>query len=338
MTKPIVTMKDVATVAGVSPMTVSRALRTDGSVSEETRSRILKVVHDLNYVPDHVARSLSSKRSGFVALLVPSLNNLHFAETVQALTAELEKHGQQILLGYTDYVQEREERLIETMLQRRPEAMVLSYDGHSDRSVALLRNANIPIVQIWERPSVPIQHSIGFSNENAAFDMTKALIDKGYTKITFLGEPGNSWTRGAARRSGFRAAMKAAGLDDTRLIETGKPPISIDDGAAALPTLRKKYPDTDCIFCVSDLPAFGMLSALKAEGAKVPDDIGVAGFGNFEVSRFSSPSISTVEVSPNRIGVAAGDLIGRLLNDTDSGDEITQVRVPARVVLRESTR
>lgn len=330
-------MKDVADVAGVSSMTVSRALKADSAVSEATRRRVLKVVEDLNYVPDQMAGSLSSKRSGFVAVLVPSLNNLHFAETVQSLTNELEHHGQQILLGYTDYSQEREERLIETMLRRRPEAMVLSYDGHSPRSLDLLRSAKIPIVQIWERPQTPIQHSIGFSNEEAAFDMTNALIEKGYSKMTFLGEPGDDWTRGAARRSGFRAAMKAAGLDHHRLVEIGKPPISIEDGAAALPYLREKFPDTDCIFCVSDLPAFGILSALKAEGLEVPKDIGVAGFGNFEVSRFSSPSISTVEVDPKRIGVAAGDLIGKLLKSPDQVTDIAQVQVEARVVLREST-
>jgi len=284
-----------------------------------------------------MAGSLSSKRSGFVAVLVPSLNNLHFAETVQSLTNELESHGQQILLGYTDYSQEREERLIETVLRRRPEAMILSYDGHSERSMDLLRSANIPIVQIWERPEEPIEHSIGFSNEQAAFDMAKALIEKGYSKLTFLGEPGDDWTRGAARRSGFRAAMKEAGLDHSRLIEVGKPPISIEDGAAAVPGLLAAYPDTDCIFCVSDLPAFGVLSALKAKGLVVPDDIAVAGFGNFEVSRFSSPSITTVEVDPKSIGVAAGDLIGCLLKSPDAAHEARQIRVEARIVFREST-
>jgi len=312
MLKTSVTMKDVADAAGVSPMTVSRALKADSPVSEKTRQRILKVVSDLNYVPDQMAGSLSSKRSGFVAVLVPSLNNLHFAETVQSLTNELEKHGQQILLGYTDYSHDREERLVETMLRRRPEAMVLSYDGHSQRTLDLLNGANIPIVEIWERPSEPIQHTIGFSNERAAFDLTNALIEQGYSKLTFLGEPGQQWTRGAARRRGFIAAMKAAGLDAERLVEVGKPPLSIEAGAAALPILREKFPDTDCVFCVSDLPAFGLLSALKSDGVKVPDEIGIAGFGNFEVSRFSSPSISTVEVDPIRIGEAAGDLIGRL--------------------------
>ena len=340
MSGSTITMKDVATAAGVSPMTVSRALKADSPVSEETRKRILKVVNDLRYVPDQMAGSLSSKRSGFVAVLVPSLNNLHFAETVQSLTRELEKHNQQILLGYTDYSIDREERLVETMLRRRPEAMVLSYDGHSKRTIELLKGANIPIVQIWERPEAPIQHAIGFSNERAAFEMTHDLISKGYKKITFLGEPGETWTRGAVRRRGFVAAMQKYGLESGRLVSVGKAPISIEDGALALPILQEKYPDTDCVFCVSDLPAFGLLSALKSNGYKVPDDIGVAGFGNFEVSRFSSTSISTVEVNPVRIGTAAGELIGHLLEKPARADGIVQVQVEVEVVnrFRASTR
>lgn len=338
MPKSSVTMRDVADAAGVSPMTVSRALKKNSSISEATRRKILEVVKDLNYVPDQMAGSLSSKRSGFVAVLVPSLNNLHFADTVQSLTSELELHGLQVLLGYTDYDEKREERLVETMLRRRPEAMVLSYDGHTERTLGLLSGANIPVVQIWERPENPIGHTIGFSNERAAYDMVNTLIDNGYSKITFLGEPRDEWTRGAARRRGFIRAMEAAGLDRKRIVEIGTPPISIEDGAAALPLLLRRFPDTDCVFCVSDQPAFGLMSAMKAEGIRVPEDIGVAGFGNFEVSRFSSPSISTVEVDPKRIGGAAGDLIGRLLQNPEMSDEVVQVQVKSRPLLRESTR
>ncbi len=338
MLKPSVTMREVAEAAGVSSMTVSRALRSDSPVSKETRERILKVVKELNYVPDQMAGSLSSKRSGFVAVLVPSLNNLHFAETVQALTGELEKFGQQILLGHTDYSIEREEQLVEMMLRRRPEAMVLSYDGHTDRTISLLCAANIPIVELWERPAQPIDHTIGLSNDAAAFKMTNALIELGYSKLVFLCEPGDDWTRGASRRRGFVRAMKAAGLDAERIIQIGTPPISIDHGAEALPILNERFPDTDCVFCVSDLPAFGLLSALQKEGVRVPEEIGVAGFGNFEVSRFSSPSISTVVVDPKRIGIAAGDLIGRLLDNPELSQEQVQINVKATPVLRSSTR
>ena len=319
-------------------MTVSRALKKNSPVSKETRDRILKIVHDMNYVPDQMAGSLTTKRSGFVAVLVPSLNNLHFAETVQALTEELEGIGQQILLGHTDYSAEREEQIVEMMLRRRPEALVLSYDGHSDRTVRLLGDANIPIVELWERPENPIGHTIGFSNRDAAADMTRALIARGYRNIAFLGEADDDWTRGGARRAGWREAMKGAGLSSDRIMKTGKPPLSIEDGAAAVPELLRRFSDTDCIFCVSDLPAFGVLSALTAAGRKVPDDIGVAGFGNFEVSRFARPTLTTVTVDPRRIGQATGQLLSNLLGESKPDKEGSQhVAVEAVLSFRGST-
>ena len=335
--KPV-TMRDVARAAGVSRMTVSRALRKDSPVSQETRDKILSVVREMNYVPDQMAGSLTTKKSGFVAVLVPSLNNLHFAETVQALTEQLELLNLQILLGHTDYSLSREEQLVEAMLRRRPEAIILSYDGHTERTRMLLEAANVPVIQLWERPENPIGHTIGFSNREAAAEMTRRLIDLDYRKITFLGEAGDDWTRGAARQAGYRDAMYAAGLPTDRIVQFGKPPMSIEQGAEALPGLLEKFPDTDAIFCVSDPPAFGVLSALKSRGISAPNEIGVAGFGNFEVSRFSAPTITTVEVDPQRIGSEAGELIGRLLASDNRMPDHLRVNVSARVVLRQSTK
>lgn len=332
-------MRDVARAAGVSRMTVSRALKKDSPISAETRERILKIVKDMNYVPDQLAGSLTTKRSGFVAVLVPSLNNLHFAETVQALTEELEAIGQQVLLGYTNYQRDREEELVETMLRRRPEAIVLSYDGHTERTAQLLRDANVPVIELWERPEKPIAHTVGFSNVAAAQAMTRAMIERGYRNIAFLGEVEDDWTRGAARRKGYSKAMAEAGLPDHRIVRMGKPPLSIEDGAAAVPTLLERFPDTDCIFCVSDAPAFGVSSALRRAGKSVPGDIGILGFGDFEVSRFSRPTISTVTVDPKRIGQAAGQMIADLLRQPNEVDvPARHVSVDVELTFRESTK
>lgn len=332
-------MRDVARAAGVSRMTVSRALKKDSPVSAETREKIQNIARDMNYVPDQMAGSLTTKKSGFVAALVPSLNNLHFAQTIQALTEELEKIDRQILLGHTDYSQEREEKLVEDMLRRRPEAVVLSYDGHSDRTISLLSDITAPVIELWERPDEPIGHTIGFSNEDAAARMIEELIRTGHRNIAFLGEKDDDWTRGAARRKGFVSAMEAAGLSAHRMLRIGRPPLSAEDGALALPGLLEAYPDTDCIFCVSDTPAFGVLSALRSRRISVPDEIGVAGFGNFEVSRFASPEISTVVVDPKRIGRETGQLIAQLLANPAMGESAhLKVNVSAEPQLRRSTR
>ncbi|MEP2781289.1 MAG: LacI family DNA-binding transcriptional regulator [Pseudoruegeria sp.] len=334
--KTPVTMRDVAKAAGVSRMTVSRALKKNSPISAETREHILKIVRELNYVPDQMAGSLTTKKSGFVATLLPSLNNLHFAQTVQGLTEELEKIDLQILLGHTGYSSEREEHLVEALLRRRPEAMVLSYDGHTERTYELLSSVDIPIIEIWERPERAMGHTVGFSNEHAAFRMTQALIAKGYKSITFLGEEDEAWTRGAARRKGFVAAMKAAGLDGDRVMKFGAPPLSIELGAQAGEQIMAAWPDTDCIFCVSDLAAFGVQSYLLAKGLRVPEDVAIAGFGNFEVSRFASPSITTVMVEPLIIGRETGALIARLLQADGSEKTTNHIEVPANPIFRQS--
>jgi LacI family gluconate utilization system Gnt-I transcriptional repressor len=314
-------------------------MKEDSLISVETRSRILKVVREMNYVPNQVAGSLTTKRSGFVGVLVPSLNNLHFAETVQTLTEVIEGTGRQILLGHSDYSAEREERIVELMLRRRPEAIILSYDGHADRTVQFLHDARIPVIELWERPARPIAHTVGFSNRAAAAEMTEALIGKGYRRIAFLGEADDDWTRGAARRAGFILAMERSGLSAHRQMRVGKPPISIEVGAAAIATLLERYPDTDCVFCVSDAPAFGALSALVSLGRRVPEDIGIVGFGNFEVSRFSTPAISTVMVDPRWIGRVAGQLVTELLAEpADAVIEPRQIPVETRPCFRGSTR
>ena len=332
-----VTMRDVAKAAGVSRMTVSRALRKDSPISDETRARILKIVRDMKYVPDQMAGSLTTKKSGFVATLLPSLNNLHFALTVQSLTEELEEIGLQILLGHTDYSAEREEQMLETMLRRRPEAIVLSFDGHTERTVQLMHEAAVPVIEIWEKPENPIEHTVGFSNFEAARQMTTQLIHRGYRRLAFLGEGKDDWTRGAARRKGFLKAMEEAGLSAHRMIRHGVPPLTIETGAEAAVRLLTNFPDTDCVFCVSDVAAFGVQSCVLAQGRRIPDDVALAGFGNFEISRFANPSISTVVVDPVRIGREAGKLLKRLfLSENDRFMEAQHIHVPPTIEFRQS--
>ncbi len=334
-----VTMEDVARAAGVSRMTVSRAMRADGSVSQNTRDRILKIVSKMNYVPDQMAGSLSTKRSGFVATLVPSLNNVHYAKMVQALTETIETTGLQILLGHTDYSMAREEQLVESTLKRRPEAIALPFDGHTDRTINLLKQAQIPVIELWDTPAKPIGYTVGFSNEHASFLMTEKLIELGYKNIAFVCETNDEWTRGAARRTGFKNAMEAAGLSAHRMIRFGTPPMSIKDGHHIGQNLDQYYDDIDCVFCVSDSPAFGVLTALNEKGVKVPSDVGVAGFGNFEVSRYAMPSITTVKVDPAEVGRVAAELVIRLLDDKqDQSKEPKKYQIDISLSIRDSTR
>ncbi len=332
-------MQDVARAAGVSTMTVSRALRRDGRIAPGTRRRILKIVQDLGYVPDRTAASFSTRKSGFVGALVPSLNNTHFAETAAGLQNALQPAGLQLLLGNTNYLKDLAEKLIETMLERRPEAMVVTYDDHTPRARRLLIEAGIPVVEIWELPRHPIGHVVGFSNRRAAAAMTQHLIDLGRTRIAFLGEADDKGTRGSERRKGFMDAVRAAGLGHQRQLNFARPPINMMQGRDAMTALLQRWPDTDAVLCVSDPCAYGALSACQIGGIDVPGQIAIAGFGDFEISHCAVPSISTVSVSGLTIGAQTGALVLELL-DPPSDRPLQSPRiilVDALPVVRGST-
>ncbi len=322
-----VKMADIARAAGVSTMTVSRALRQDGRIAPETRRKILRVVRELGYVPDRIAAGFSSRRSGFVGVLVPSLNNTHFAETAAGLQNGLHPAGLQMLLGYTNYQKTQAEQLIETMLSRRPEAMVVTYDDHTPRARRMLVDAGVPVIEIWETPPRPIGHVVGFSNRQAAAAMTQHLIDIGRTRIGFIGEANDAGTRGAQRRLGFLDALRAAKLDASRMLATAAPPIGMMQGREAMMALLQQWPDTDAVLCVSDPCAYGAVSACQLAGIPLPDRMAIAGFGNFEISLCSVPAISTVTVSGLAIGAAAASLIQRLL-----GGDLAARDVPPQAV------
>jgi LacI family transcriptional regulator, gluconate utilization system Gnt-I transcriptional repressor len=308
------TMLDVAQRAGVSTMTVSRALRDGASIARGTRDKIMKAVDDLGYVLDQSAGSLSSKRTGFVAALIPSINNSNFADTARGLTEALQGSGLQLLLGYTDYSIEKEEELIGSMLRRRPEAIVVTGGKHTARGRKLLEKAAIPVIEIWDLPPKPVCHVVGFSNADAAQSLVTYLYQKGYRKIGFIGGTSNRDTRGADRRLGYERAMAALDLKDTRIISFGTPPISMKQGGEALARLVEQWPDVEAAICVSDLSAFGALMECQRRKWNVPERMAIAGFGDFEISSCCYPSITTVGVNCHNIGQRTGELLLRAID------------------------
>ena len=263
-------MQTIAELAGVSAMTVSRALKADALVARETRERVLAVVRRTGYLPDATARVFATRRSGFVAVLMPALNHSNFADTLHGMSEVFDAAGLQILLGDTRYMLSREESLIAALLQRRPEAIVLTGGVHTARSRAMLANAGIPIVETWDLPTEPLGSVVGFSNREAGAAMARYLHARGRRRIGYIGGATNRDARGAQRRSGFLAAMRELGLPRGRTVGVGKPPSSMSQGAEGLELMLSQWPDTDAIVCVSDLLAFGVLSECQRRGIEVP--------------------------------------------------------------------
>ena len=338
-----VTMDDVAARVGVSKMTVSRALsRQEGSrrsATEALRQRILKTSREMGYVIDQTARTFSSKRSGFVAALIPALNNSNFSDTAHGLVAAVESSGLQVLLGYTDYDVHTEERLLRAMLSRRPEGVILTGGNHTAAARKLLKSAGVPVVETWDLVANPIEHTVGFSNAEATGELVRHLHAKGYRRIAFLGGAPESDARGADRRRGFEGAMTDLGLDCSRSLSVGQAPVSMAQGAEGVAQLVLRWPDLEALVCVSDHPAFGALMECQRRGWAVPQRMAIAGFGGFEVAASCHPQLTTVVVDCVGIGRAAGELLLRAIDAARAGHRLPAetVTTPFRVELRGST-
>lgn len=329
------TMADIARKAGVSPMTVSRAFRADGTIREDTRDAVMKAAEELGYVFDLTASSLRSKKTDFIAVTIPSLNNANFADTVGGLSETLSANGFQILLGYTNYDVQEEERLIEQLLRRKPQAIAVTGGKHTPRARQLLKNANIPVIETWDTPAEPIGHFVGFSNAAAVRSMADHFVKVGYSRIAFIGGDASRDTRGSDRRLGFVSALRDHGLDASRLIDAGTPPISMREGANAMGRLLAEFPDTQAVICVSDLSAFGALTECQRRGIAVPGEIAIGGFGNYEIGDISVPALTTIDAKAREIGQRTALLILDLLADKL---ETPHVVLTPELIVRESSR
>ncbi len=338
-----VTMADVAARVGVSKMTVSRALNRSEpggrSTSEALRQRILLACKEMGYVLDQTARTFSSKRSGFVAALIPALNNSNFSDTAHGLVAAVEASGLQVLLGYTDYDQQTEERLLRAMLTRRPEGVILTGGGHTPAARSLLKAAGVPVIETWDLVAEPIEHTVGFSNAEATAELVRQLHTKGYRRIGFLGGVPESDERGADRRRGFERAMRELGLDAARVLSVGQAPVSMAHGAQGVAQMLLRWPDLQALVCVSDHPAFGALMECQRRGWAVPERIAIAGFGGFEVAAACHPRITTVAVDCFGIGREAGQLLLRAIEAARGGYRLPpeSVMTPFKIELGGST-
>ena len=334
------TIRDVSRLAGVSRMTVSRVISDPGLVVPATREKVIKAISDLGYVPDRAAGSLSSKRTGFIALMLPTLTNANFSLVAHGLTEVLRERDYQLLIAYTDYDLAEEDRQLANLLARRPEALVLSGAVHSRGGTRMLMSADIPVIEISDLPSQPTQHAVGFSNYEAGRLAARYLVGKGFNKIGAVGSKrdGNVGDhRGDERLRGFEDELRFASRPVDLVLRHGRAPVSYDQGAKAIGALLEMEPELDAVFAVSDLAAVGVVMECQRRGIHVPDDLSVMGFGDFEIGREINPALTTIHVDFLALGRRAGSLVLDLLSRDD--EETPEfVDVGMSLLERESVR
>ena len=335
------TLRDVSLLAGVSRMTVTRVFIRPDQVLPETRSRVQRAVAELGYVPDRAAGSLATRRSGFVGLILPTLANGNFAALAEGLTESLRPAGYEVLIGYTGYSMNEEERQVRTLLSRRPEAVVLAGSAHREAVGRQLVRSGVPVIEVADLPAQPIGHMIGFSNHAVGAAAAAFLIGLGHTKIAALGpcrSADHRDLRGEARLAGFAQALREAGLSAALVRGDGAIPLSFGAGARSMGRLLDDAPDVQAVFAVSDLAAVGALMECRRRAVAVPDRLSLLGFGNFEIGQQTVPALSSIAVDFDDLGRQAGRLIAELVGSGGNAAPLSAVDVGFALIARQTTR
>ncbi|WP_066124218.1 HTH-type transcriptional regulator GntR [Bordetella ansorpii] len=309
-----VTMQDVATRAGVSAITVSRALRTPHKVTPLLRERIQQLCREMGYVLNHAASALASARSHAIVVLIPSLSNEVFIDIIAGLKEVLEVRGYHMLLAVTGYGAQAEETMLRTYLQHAPDGAILTGIDHSDGTWKLLRTHRVPAVHTIDL--LPAEHagmSVGFSQFDAGYAAGRHLAEHGYRRIGIA--CAHPDPRSVRRREGCRQALRDAGLYDPAL-EVGSPEdTSIALGARLLTQLREAHPDCDGLFLCNDDLAQGALFQCARLGIAVPQSMGLVGFHDLAGSAWTMPPLSTITTPRRQIGATAAHMLLQHLAD-----------------------
>jgi LacI family gluconate utilization system Gnt-I transcriptional repressor len=311
-----VTLHDVAKLAGVAPITASRALNTPDQVSAEVLQKVTEAVSRSGYVRNRMAGGLASARSRLVAAVVPTISGPVFLQTLKSLTEALAEHGYQLMLGQSGYIGSREDALLDSIIGSRPAGIVLTGIMHSPDGRRRLLAAGIPVVEIWDLTPTPLDMLVGFSHTDIGRSVVDFLYAKGRRRLAIVGGDDE---RALRRQHAFEAATRAAGLPDAAVINVPAP-TTLKSGREALGQLLQTHPGVDAVFCGSDLLALGVMTEAQARGVKVPEQLGLIGFGDLEFAADLHPALTSVRVNGEAIGRKAAQFIV----DRAEGREVTQ--------------
>lgn len=329
-----VTMSDIARLAGVSPMTVSRALREPSTVSEKMRRKVEAAVREHGYLPNRIAGSLSSKRSNIVGLIVPSIRNSLYASMVQAISDVLRANGFHLMIANSGHRLDDEEALVSAFLAQRVCGLVLHNTTHTRQVRELVRKTGVPVIETGNLPPEPLDMAVSYSNFEAARAMTTHLGRLGYRKIGFVTLPLRDNDRSRERRRGYLAALKELGLpvDPGLVLEAAG---GFAEGADAVVRLIQTHPGLDAAFFAGDVLAVGALLECQRRGWAVPGRVAIASFDDLDLLRHAVPAVTTLRIPRDEIGRRSAELlVNRLLG---AAPERIKIDLGFEIVQRDST-
>jgi len=313
-----ITLHDIATLAGVTKMTVSRYLRTPEKVKAETAERIASVIAEVGYQPDADNPVIASHSLPRIGVLIPSFHNQIFADLLAGIESVTSVQGYQTLVVNYDYDKKREEEQIAAVLAFNVKALLLTETSHSVRAEKYLNAAAIPVAEVMGLTQTPGRINVGFDNTRAGFDMTNMLIASGKKRIIYFGSMSD--VRDEQRYAGYCEAMAAAYFAPGRIVPNKISSVAIGTGMMTL--ARQMYPDMDGILCTNDDLAVGVLQECRAAGILVPQQLAIAGFHGLEIGQVTTPKLATVITPRFDMGKIAAEILIRKIQQQPTIEQV----------------
>ncbi len=328
----VATIVDVARRAGVSVSTVSHVINGTRFVSPETKALVQSSIESLGFVPNAVARSLARASTKTIGVAVSTSTNSYFMDVVCAIEQACGELGQMVFLADTKDDPEIELKVVKALHQRRVDGIILAPSADPKRAaIRYLKENQVPCVLV-DRLLDEELDQVGVTNESSMRNLTEHLIGLGHKRIAYVaGQPGFRTTQ--ERIDGYKAALRSHGLDvDEAIIICGNATMS--EAAVAAKTVLALPERPTAIISGNNLATIGVMQAIRAAGLKVPEDVAIAGFDDFEWADSFEPRLTVIAQPCAKIGHEAANLLARRIGNMD--DTHATVRLEAELIIRES--
>jgi DNA-binding LacI/PurR family transcriptional regulator len=327
-------IRDVAERAKVSIATVSRTINAIPTVGPELTKRVWKAIEELDYYPNTQARGLVSGRSRLLGLVISEITNPFFPELIQGFEEIAVEHGYEILIGSTNYDPRRMNLVIRRMLERKVEGVAVMTFGIEEPLLQHLAERKIPLALIdFELPS-PLASTLRVDYGTGLRQALHHLAALGHRQITFISGP-LTLHSARARVEAFRLAAKAARIPsrNARVIEADH---TLEGGMLAFEGLRARGELPTALMCSNDMTAIGVLRSAYATGVKVPKDLSIIGFDDIRFAQFTTPALTTVQMSRVELARAAFQALRDHSGPTQNATP-REYPIPTKLIVRHST-
>jgi len=326
-----VTMKDIAEMAGVSKATVSMVMnKKDASISDITRNKILKIAKEMSYIPNSIARSLSTKKSGTIGIILPDITNPFFSEMARAVEDEAERLEYNLMICNTDNDIHKEEKYIQLLISKLIDGIIFMSGGKSNENITLLKNNNVPFVLVDRYIDGYKDYYGVFSlNNQGVRNGVRYLYEKGNRRIAFV-KGSENLEISTQRLEGYIDEMTNYGIYDEKYIFEGG--FNVEGGISATQKIISTFSNLDAIFYSNDMMAFGGMKVLLRNGYKIPKDISVIGFDNIKMSSVTEPELTTISQPIYIMGKKACSILIDLINGNIPDDK--QIYYETKLVIR----